>query len=120
MGDYVERKIKYKDWALLRGYTKEHKDEKRFYNFYIYHYDNRCFKIWGRMKLWVYLLLFIPAHVIQFFYLLWDGGICKFGIEDRPVKYSYFYPDSAKYDLCYKVIGIEPQQAHSLYQMFNI
>ena len=35
------------------------------------------------MRWWMYVLLFIPMHIIKFNLCLWDGGIKNFCIEPR-------------------------------------
>jgi hypothetical protein len=38
------------------------------------------------MKIWFYILIFIPVNIIDFIYLLWDGGIKHFEIMPRNVR----------------------------------
>ena len=38
------------------------------------------------MKIWFYILIFIPANIIDFIYLLWDGGIKHFEIMPRTIR----------------------------------
>ena len=33
----------------------------------------------------MYLILFLPAHLIQLFYCLWDGGLKEFSIQGRHI-----------------------------------
>ena len=44
---------------------------------------------WGyqtraELKMWVYLLLFIPCAVFDFFSCLWDGGLKSYKLPERP------------------------------------
>lgn len=36
----------------------------------------------------VYLLIFIPVHLAQAFYYMWDGGLKCFEIEGRHIGYD--------------------------------
>lgn len=44
---------------------------------------------WGyqthaELKMWVYLLLFIPCAVLDFFSCLWDGGLKCYRLPEKP------------------------------------
>lgn len=58
---------------------------------------------WGytikkRIKLIPYLIMFIPAHLIQLISCLWDGGIKYFEMEPRtiPITDDIFEPTTNK------------------------
>lgn len=41
-------------------------------------YDIKC-----KVKLPIYIILFIPAHIIKMLMCMWDGGLKDFNIEKR-------------------------------------
>lgn len=82
------KKISYKEAAYIRRYKKNHFGEKYLCNWYI-EKNNSCS---GTMRLyvkwWAYILAFIPVHLIQMVWCMWDGGLKEFGIEPRMCNYS--------------------------------
>lgn len=40
----------------------------------------------------LYLLFFIPFHLINLFIVLWDGGLKEFEIQPRDINSDYIYP----------------------------
>ena len=40
----------------------------------------------------MYLLIFIPFHLAQAVYCMWDGGLKEFSFEGRHIGYDSFYP----------------------------
>ena len=47
------------------------------------------FKREQRIPLWFYLLIFIPAHLVQALYCMWDGGLKEFEIMMRHLGHDY-------------------------------
>lgn len=80
------KKIKYEDAAYICRYTKEHFKEKYFCNWYI----QKTSDTWGKMDLyvkwWFYILTFIPVHILQALWCVWDGGLKEFGFEPRRIQ----------------------------------
>lgn len=86
-----KKKISLKDWTYigkcnyavkwcrpLCSYTLIKKDETTY---------TRCQKL----GLFAYILLFIPAHLIQFFECLWDGGLREFTIIKREIGQDHVF-----------------------------
>lgn len=88
-------KISYKDFAMLAGYTKPHYFMRLTCNFYMQ--DGIMVHLWAKMKLVWYILLFIPCHIAELFYVLWDGGLREFEIESRWVTTYYVDKNSKRY-----------------------
>ena len=87
-------KIDYNTFAHLMNYKTPHNLMKLTCFF---KYDKRTSHNGGVaiaiMHWWAYLLLFIPVHILKFFYCLWDGGLKSFEIEKRQIVRMYI--DSA-------------------------
>lgn len=101
--DCVVRKISYDNWADIRRYKEFHRDEAIGYKFYLYHFENDVYQARAIGKWWVYILLFIPAHILNFFYCLWDGGLRDFSIERRPRLSSTIYPKDKAHEVCEEI-----------------
>ena len=74
------KKISYEDFAILLGYKKNHMLERFACNHYIDDYDNYV-KVISKVKMPVYIALFVPACIFQVVALMWDGGLKHFTIE---------------------------------------
>lgn len=77
------KKIKYNDAAYILGYKGKHFIGKYFCNWTLIKRDDNNIEIYGKIKMWLYILLFLPSCLFQIFYLMWDGGLKEFEIENR-------------------------------------
>ena len=82
------KKISYNDVAYICSFKKNHFFRKHFCNNYIWMNNLNEGMLKCDMKIWFYILMFIPSCIIEFFYLLWDGGI----------KYFEFFPRNVRTD----------------------
>lgn len=57
--------------------------QKRICNYELQKTSDITYRITPRVKLPIYILLFIPVHLLQAFYCMWDGGLKEFSIEPR-------------------------------------
>lgn len=80
------KKIKYKDAAYICRYKKEHPKEKYFCNWYIQKTSDSSGKMELYVKWWFYILTFIPVHILQAFWCMWDGGLREFSFEPRRIQ----------------------------------
>jgi hypothetical protein len=46
----------------------------------------------------MYLVLFIPVHLLQAFVCMWDGGLREFSFEGRHLGYDDFHETFAGYE----------------------
>lgn len=67
-------KISYKDFAYLMNYKLRHPFVKYCCNCYVTEKNANVF-LSARVKLPIYILLFIPVHVAEFFLVIFDGGL---------------------------------------------
>ena len=82
------KKINYNDAAYICRYKNKHPFKKYFCNWYIWMNNPNEGIIKCNMKLWFYILILIPFAIINFFYLLWDGGIKNFEFEPRNIYFD--------------------------------
>jgi hypothetical protein len=55
------------------------------------------YKLIVKMKLFWYILFFIPVHIAKLFYCLWDGGLRDFEIESRWITSCHIDKTSERY-----------------------
>lgn len=90
------KKIAYKDLATLFGYKKDHLFERIGCSHYIED-NSHSVKVVTKVKLPVYIALFIPACILQAVALVWDGGLREFSIEPRTIHSNIVWKDSERY-----------------------
>lgn len=83
-------KVSYKDFAYLMNYKQRHPFTKYCCDCYVIE-RNADVIMTAKVKLWVYILLFIPVHLLIFFYSLWDGGIKNYEIWERTITTKHWY-----------------------------
>lgn len=90
------KKISYKELAILLGYKKNHTFKKLACNHYIEDNDYSV-KVISKVKMPVYILLFVPACIFQALVLVWDGGLKDFSIESRTYGTMNVWKDTERY-----------------------
>ena len=61
--------------------------------------DNNGFHFEERVKPWLFVLMFLPIVICQFFYLLWDGGLKEYELPTQRVVSSWtMYVCDAEYE----------------------
>lgn len=83
-------KISYKDFAYLMNYELRHPFIKYCGDCYVMEQDASVI-LTAKVKWFFYILLFIPIHIIIFFYCLWDGGIKNFGRWERTLTSLHWF-----------------------------
>ncbi len=91
------KKISYEEYAILLGYKKNHMIEKIACNHYIEDNDDYSVNVISKVKMPVYILLFIPANIIQMLWCMWDGGLKNFSIEPRTYGTMNVWKDTERY-----------------------
>ena len=85
------KKISLDQFMDIGKYNVVNKHFRKFCNYYLE--DNRAVKGGFNRKVcfkwWFYILMFIPAHLLQVVLCIWDGGLKEFEIEKRNVQYDY-------------------------------
>ena len=59
--------------------------------------DENYFQIVRRVKPLLYIIAFIPVHVLKIFWLMWDGGLKNFCFETRNIDFTTYFKNNKKY-----------------------
>ena len=90
----MKKRISRKDWTEIGRYNYAAKWLRPFCSYTLIKEDDGRFKREQRVNLLVYIIIFIPFHLIQALYCLWDGGLKEFEICDRYLGGDWFVQDS--------------------------
>ena len=82
------KKISYDDVVYIRRFKEKDFFKKHFCNYYIWMNNPNEGMMKCDIKIWFYILVFIPSCILQFFYLLWDGGIKEFKIPSTNIRFK--------------------------------
>ena len=91
-------KISYKDWAYIGQYNPVRKWLRPLCSYTLIKEADGRFKREQRVSWPVYLIIFIPVHIVQALWCIWDGGLKEFEINERYVGGEWFMPGSVGYD----------------------
>lgn len=80
------KKISYNDTAYIYRFKENHFFRKHFCNNYIWMNNPNEGMMKCDIKIWFYILIFIPIHIINSVFLLWDGGIKYSEIMPRNIR----------------------------------
>jgi hypothetical protein len=73
-------------------------NDKFFINHYLYKENENTLVIKDKINLPVFVILFIPCVIIDFFYCMYDGGIKDFRLPERTVRIDRLYRYDSKYE----------------------
>lgn len=76
-------KITYNEWTEIGKYNYAAKWCRRLCRYDLIKESDDCFKREQRINLIIYLLIFIPVHIIQAIWCIWDGGLKEFEFAER-------------------------------------
>lgn len=91
-------KISYKDYAKIQNYNKDHRCMRLVYKFNLTKMEEGIYDICKQTKLSSYLFLLIPEIIVQFFYVIWDGGLKDFQFPTIEKTHRYVYHRDKAYD----------------------
>ena len=86
-----KKKISSKDWTYIGKFNYAAKWCRPFCSHTLIKQDDQTFIRDQKLGIFMYVLLFIPVHLIQFFECLWDGGLREFVILKRELGQDYIY-----------------------------
>lgn len=102
---------------MYKGYGKkltreERKGFKRYasgatnplMNLYLRDAEGGGYYLTEEVKMWAYLLTFIPIHLTQLILCIWDGGLKTFEINGRVVMQDYLAWGSIRWKLANKIL----------------
>lgn len=78
-----KKKITLEDWTYIGKFNHAAKWCRPLCSYQLVKEDDVTFKRVQYMPLFIYLLIFIPVHLLQAFVCMWDGGLKEFIIFDR-------------------------------------
>lgn len=79
----LKKKITLKEWTYIGKANYAAKWCRRLCSYSLIREDDKTFVRVQKMNLFIYLLLFIPVHILQAFVCMWDGGLSEFTILGR-------------------------------------
>ena len=92
--------IKYSDWAKICNYKKVHRRMWATCCFQLSKLDSDIYHVEALIRLPLFILLFIPASIIDMFAYMWDRGLKNFQFPFRWIDSYHIYPDCDAYDYC--------------------
>ena len=78
----MKKRISQKEWEYIGKYNYAAKWLRPICSYSLIKEGER-FKREQRIPLWLYLIIFIPGHLLQALYCVWDGGLKEFEIAER-------------------------------------
>ena len=96
-------KISYKEWTEIGRYNYAKKWLRPLCSYTLTKESDGRFKREQRISVLVYLLIFIPVHILQALWCLWDGGLREFEINERYLGGDWITEDSEPYNRAEKI-----------------
>lgn len=82
-------KITYDEWTEIGKYNYAAKWLRRFCSYCLIKKSDTEFRREQRINLIIYLLIFIPVHILQVLWCMWDGGLKEFEFSGRYLGSDY-------------------------------
>ena len=79
----MKKRITLQDWNEIGAYNYAAKWLRPFCSYYLVCLEDGSFKREQSIPMILYLLIFIPTHILQVIYCMWDGGLKEFEIANR-------------------------------------
>lgn len=99
----MKYKISLKEWEMINKFNYANKRGRHLCTYYLYRSGQNIIRE-QRICLFLYLLLFIPAHIIQVFILMWDGGLKEFEFAQRLIGYDVIYAWDDKFKIAEEIL----------------
>lgn len=96
-------KITYEEWTAIGRYNYAAKWLRRICRYDLIKESDTRFKREQRINLIIYLILFIPVHILQAFVCMWDGGLKEFEFAERYLGGDWLQTGSHSYDVAEKI-----------------
>ena len=81
----MKMKITLKEWTELGKYNMYRKWLQPLCNYTLIERDNGDYERRQQIKWWFYLLIFIPMHIVDLCFCIWDGGLKTFEIQKNRI-----------------------------------
>ena len=96
-------RISYKEWMDIGIYNHAAKWLRPLCSYSLIKESDGRFKREQRVGWPMYLILFIPVHILQLLICLWDGGLKEFEINERYLGCDWMTIGSTSYDQAEKI-----------------
>ena len=93
-------RLSYMEWERICNYKKMHWRMCATCCFQLSKLDGDVYHVEALIRLPIFILLFIPASIIDAFAYMWDEGLKNFQFPSRWVDGSHIYPGCDAYDYC--------------------
>jgi hypothetical protein len=94
----MKKKITYDDWIYINKYNYAAKWLRHLCVYTLTREPNGRFRREQRIGWPVYLILFIPVHILQAISCIWDGGLKEFEIIERYLGGDWTMPGCEPFD----------------------
>ena len=84
----MKKRITQADWEYIGKYNPARKWLRPYCDYSLCEIEKGGFRREIRINWFFYLLMFIPLHLLQALYCMWDGGLREFEIEGRFLGYD--------------------------------
>lgn len=98
-----KKKISSKEWTEIGKYNYAKKWLRPLCSYTLIKENDCQFKREQRVGWLVYLVLFIPVHILQFLWCLWDGGLKEFEFAERYLGGDWLQTGSYSYNVAEKI-----------------
>ena len=98
----MKKEISLKDWDYIGTKNVSAKWLRPFCVYTLEEVQKSAIRQEINIGWFAYLLMFIPVHLFELFWCLWDGGLKEFEIEGRLITYHYLYKSDSPYYDYYK------------------
>jgi hypothetical protein len=86
----MKKRISLNEWTSIGKYNPAAKWLRPLCKYTLTLREDGCFMRECKISWPVYLILFIPVHLLQALYCLWNGGLREFEIGPRHLGYNTF------------------------------
>lgn len=93
----MKKRITAKDWTFIGKLNYAAKWCKPLCSYYLEKETTNTFKRTQKIGWFMYVLLFVPVHILQMFVLLWDGGLKEFIILERSLGSDYLFSNTESF-----------------------
>lgn len=99
----LKKRISRRDWAIIGKYNYAAKWLRPLCSYSLTKESDGRFKREQVVGWPLYLVLFIPVHILQLLWCMWDGGLKEFEINPRYLGGDWFVPGSECYTRAEKI-----------------
>lgn len=93
-----KKRLSLKEWTYIGQFNHAAKWCRRICSYTLIKRDEKTFIREQKINLFAYLLIFIPLHILQAFFCMWDGGLREFAILDRGLGKDFLNKGTASFE----------------------